>query len=99
LTTKIQKGYLLTCAGQAAPPRNSRGDPMTTTIPENTTTRRKPGRPPVESAPVTVRLTTADIARVDDWRRGEHDLPSRPEGIRRLIELGFRAGSPRDTAA
>lgn len=27
---------------------------------------------------------------IDDWRRGQNDLPSRSEAIRRLVELGLR---------
>lgn len=27
---------------------------------------------------------------IDDWRRGQADLPSRSEAIRRLVELGLR---------
>jgi hypothetical protein len=60
-------------------------------IPE--TTRRKPGRPPlaVETEQVSVRIPSGVLARVDDWRRVQGDLPSRPEGIRRLMELGLSA--------
>jgi nitrogen regulatory protein PII len=29
---------------------------------------------------------------VDDWRRGQSDLPSRSEAIRRLVQLGMRYG-------
>jgi hypothetical protein len=33
-----------------------------------------------------------DIAKlIDDWRRQQDDLPSRPEAIRRLVELGLKA--------
>jgi hypothetical protein len=69
----------------------------TSATPENT--RRKPGRPAVESEPVTVRMTNVALARLDDWRRGQGDQPSRPEGIRRLIELGLCHAGPRGTAA
>lgn len=31
------------------------------------------------------------IAAIDDWRRNQADLPSRPEAIRRLVELGLKA--------
>jgi hypothetical protein len=31
------------------------------------------------------------IAAVDDWRRKQPDLPSRPEAIRRLVETGLKA--------
>jgi hypothetical protein len=62
---------------------------MPTSTPQ--TIRRKPGRPPVEDAgePVTVRMTNAALARLDAWRRGQLDLPSRPKAICRLLELGF----------
>jgi hypothetical protein len=65
------------------------------------TARRKPGRPAlaVESEPVTVRMTNAVLAKLDDWRRGQRDLPSRPESIRRLMEIGLRRGNSRGTAA
>jgi len=34
----------------------------------------------------------ADMAKqLDDWRRNQDDLPSRPEAIRRLVELGLKA--------
>lgn len=29
---------------------------------------------------------------IDEWRRGQSDLPSRSEAIRRLVELGLRYG-------
>jgi hypothetical protein len=31
------------------------------------------------------------LAQLDDWRRQQRDLPSRPEAIRRLVELGVKA--------
>jgi hypothetical protein len=65
---------------------------------------RRSGRPAlaVDVEPVTVRMTTAALARLDDWRREQRDLPSRPEAIRRLTELGFAGlgfADPRGTAA
>jgi hypothetical protein len=79
--------------------------PTATSPVETPPARRKIGRPPgsksgsVLTAPVSIRLTRSIIGMVDDWRRGEHDIPSRPAAIRRLVELGFRASSLRDTAA
>jgi hypothetical protein len=52
--------------------------------------RRKPGRPPVESEQISVRMTNVALAQLDDWRRVQGDLPSRPEGIRRLIDAALR---------
>lgn len=52
------------------------------------------GRPPVDSEAINVRLTRDVIEAVDAFRKEESDLPSRPEGIRRLLtamlkEKGF----------
>lgn len=51
----------------------------------------KMGRPTVDSEPVTVRIERQRLAVLDEWRRAQPDLPSRPEAIRRLIALGLRA--------
>jgi hypothetical protein len=48
------------------------------------------GRPTVDSEPVTVRVERQRLAVLDEWRRAQPDLPSRPEAIRRLIELGLK---------
>ncbi len=42
-----------------------------------------------------MRLDPSILERVDDWRRGENDLPSRSEAIRRLVEVGL--GSKQNT--
>jgi hypothetical protein len=62
---------------------------MTSTI--NTVKKSKKGRPPVESEPVTVRMTTDALRSLDDWRRKQDDLPGRPEAIRRLVEQALKA--------
>lgn len=49
----------------------------------------KTGRPPVDTDAVTVRLRREVIAQIDDWRRGQDDLPTRPEAIRRLTAFGL----------
>lgn len=49
------------------------------------------GRPPVDSAPVNVRMERELLDALDNWRREQADLPGRPEAIRRLIELGLQA--------
>lgn len=33
-----------------------------------------------------MRMTPETLKRLDDWRRGQDDLPSRAEAIRRLID-------------
>ena len=40
---------------------------------------------------VGVRLQTEQLNALDDWRRKQDDLPSRPEGIRRLVDKGLKA--------
>ena len=53
------------------------------------TNRRKRGRPPVDAVPVLVRLPREQVNRIDQWRtRAEGVPPSRPEAIRRLVEIG-----------
>jgi hypothetical protein len=52
----------------------------------NNVKNSKRGRPPVESEPVTVRMTVDALHTLDDWRRLQDDLPGRPEAIRRLVE-------------
>jgi hypothetical protein len=54
--------------------------------------KKSMGRPVVDSEPVTVRMERQQLVALDNWRREQTDLPSRPEAIRRLIEVGLRAG-------
>lgn len=51
------------------------------------------GRPRVDAVPVTVRIPPAEIERLDYWIRHQKTLLSRPEAIRRLVELGLTAKS------
>jgi hypothetical protein len=44
-----------------------------------------------ENTPVLVRLKSAEIKPIDDWRRKQDDLPSRPEAIRRLVEMALQS--------
>ncbi|WP_311198997.1 ribbon-helix-helix protein, CopG family [Sulfitobacter sp. W074] len=44
------------------------------------------GRPKTDTAPIMVRMPTALIEALDEARRAEEDLPSRPELIRRIVE-------------
>lgn len=37
-------------------------------------------------------ISRRQIAAVDEWRRGQPDLPSRSEAIRRLVQLGLAGG-------
>lgn len=49
---------------------------------------RKPGSPPLDQR---MQLVVSDefIARIDDWRRKQTDIPSRSEAVRRLVEKGL----------
>ena len=38
---------------------------------------------------VGVRLQPGPLRLLDDWRRGQEDLPGRAEAIRRLIDAGL----------
>ena len=55
------------------------------------TTKPRKGRPAVTGEPVMVRVQPEMAKELDDWRRGQDDLPGRPEAIRRLVELGLKA--------
>lgn len=43
------------------------------------------GRPKTETAAVTLRLHVDMIQAIDDMRRNETDVPTRPEMIRRIL--------------
>jgi hypothetical protein len=54
------------------------------------------GQPAVDTEAVNVRMERPAISAVDDWRRAQSDMPTRPEAIRSLIEAGLKAnrGAP-----
>jgi hypothetical protein len=62
---------------------------MSTPIALMTTPAAKMGRRPVDSEAVTLRMHIRLLAAIDDWRRGQPDLPSRTEAIRRLVVLAL----------
>jgi hypothetical protein len=43
-------------------------------------------------------ISKRQIAALDDWRRGQTDIPSRSEAIRRLIDAGLTAASAPSTS-
>jgi hypothetical protein len=62
------------------------------------TQKKKRGPPPTgKGTLIGLRLEPAALARVDRWAASQKDHPSRPEAIRRLVELGLasteRAGA------
>src|SRR5438105_10749802 len=46
-------------------------------------------RPASERAPIGAPIPSKLLARVDRWAASQEDDPSRPEAIRRLVELGL----------
>lgn len=49
------------------------------------TEKKKMGRPEMDTEPVTIRMSRDMIKAIDDYRRTQEDLPTRPEVIRRVI--------------
>ena len=47
------------------------------------------GRPKVDTEAVTVRVSRSLLERLDDRRRQEKDLPTRPEMVRRILEAAL----------
>jgi len=58
------------------------------------TVRQKKRAPPRagKGKPIGLRLAPATLARVDRWAASQQDDPSRPEAIRRLVELALGIG-------
>jgi hypothetical protein len=55
------------------------------------TPRKKRGPPATgKGMPITVRLQPVPLRELDLWAKSQDDHPSRPEAIRRLIELGLK---------
>jgi hypothetical protein len=44
-----------------------------------------------DTKPYQIRLTPAFWKAVDEWRRGQDEIPTRAEAIRRLVEAGLAA--------
>ena len=53
--------------------------------------KKRIGRPPVNAVPVLVRIPPAEIEPIDAWIAKQKPPPSRPEAIRRLVEIGLMA--------
>jgi hypothetical protein len=59
-------------------------------------TKKPIGRPRTGvGAQIGMRWHGPVLAEIDAWRRGQPDLPSRTEAIRRLVELGLAKGGKR----
>jgi Fe2+ transport system protein FeoA len=44
----------------------------------------------VETKQLALRAPISWVRTLDDWRRQQPDLPTRPEAMRRLVELGLK---------
>jgi hypothetical protein len=51
--------------------------------------KRGRGRPRLNPKSIHLTLVPDQLAGVDKWASGQSDKPSRPEAIRRIIELGL----------
>lgn len=55
------------------------------------------GRPRIDSEAVNVRFERNILTELDEWRRLQTDLPTRPEAIRRILESALKASPPEVT--
>ncbi len=68
-------------------------------ISDNVQSQKRRGRPATGTNPsVGVRMPESELARLDQWRTMQSDLPSRPEAIRRLVELGLETAQRQSQA-
>jgi hypothetical protein len=52
--------------------------------------KKRIGRPPVHAVAVLVRIPPAEIEPIDNWMAKQKEPLTRPEAIRRLVELGLK---------
>jgi hypothetical protein len=64
-----------------------------------TTSKRPRGRPSksAQDRPFQMRVSESFLRMVDDWRRGQIDVPSRAEAIRRMVEIAVKEKKKRNT--
>jgi hypothetical protein len=55
------------------------------------TEKRTRGRPATNPTSIHLTLAPGPLAEVDRWIEKQKEPPSRPEAIRRLVELGLKA--------
>jgi hypothetical protein len=55
------------------------------------TEKRGRGRPAINPTSIHLTLAPAPLAEVDAWIAKQKPPPSRPEAIRRLVEIGLKA--------
>lgn len=61
-------------------------------ISDDVQSQKRRGRPATgTNQAIGVRMPEGELARLDRWRAAQKDLPSRPEAIRRLVQIGMEA--------
>ena len=62
-----------------------------------TAMKKKVGRPTgvVQTHQLQTRVSAEFLAKLDEWRRAQPDLPSRTEAIRRIVEQAIDAPAPK----
>ena len=51
----------------------------------------------IDAEAITVRMSSAALRALDDWRQKQTDSPGRAEAIRRLVEQAVTPANPRPT--
>jgi hypothetical protein len=67
---------------------------MAKSIVSNIRKKKRIGRPPIGAIPVLVRVPPAEMQPLDKWISEQKGYISRPEAIRRLVELGLAKTLP-----
>jgi hypothetical protein len=57
--------------------------------------KKRVGRPPVGAILIGVRVPPAGVAEIDGWIKKHAPKMSRPEAIRRLVEMALKMKPPR----
>ena len=52
--------------------------------------KNKGGRPPTDTEGLTLRISRETLSAIDNVRRSEEDVPTRPEAIRRILNEWLR---------
>jgi metal-responsive CopG/Arc/MetJ family transcriptional regulator len=56
--------------------------------------KKRIGRPPVGAVLIGVRVPPDELTELDSWISKQDDAPSRPEAIRRLVEIALSHHQP-----
>jgi hypothetical protein len=56
--------------------------------------KRGSGRPAIGATPIMVRMPPVELGELDGWIKRQSEKPSRPEAIRRLVEMALSGSDP-----